>query len=181
MKIIAIGIANLTDARYFAAMGVDWIGFSMGANRPLSVEHIIAFADWVEGPRFFLDVRGKPDVRIAEILGDFEAAGLLIDHGTTLPHYGGKVIRALEQVSTNHDTTDILIYSFDQWQASIAGANNSHNAEEVWVNVQDTAEYLDLTGASDTISGIIISGGAEQKIGVKSYDELDELIERIRS
>ena len=67
MKIIANRVTNLTDARYFAAMGVDWIGFDMGTDSQLSIEHVIAFSDWVEGPQFYLDVRGRSEEQIADV------------------------------------------------------------------------------------------------------------------
>ncbi len=179
MKIIANEITNLTDARYFAAMGVDWIGFDMGLNSPLSIEHVMAFADWVEGPEFFLDVRGKSEDQIAEMLGNFQAAGLLIDEGVSLPHYAGKVIRAQEQGVSGNSPTDILICTIECWQERGQGSNLAE-AEEVWVVIDNVAEHDNLKAATDMISGIVVSGGDEQKVGLKSYDDLDELIEHIR-
>jgi len=179
VKIIAIGVANLTDARYFAAMGADWIGFSMGPDSPLSIEHVMAFADWVEGPEFFLDVRGRSEDQIAEMLGNFQAAGLLSDEGVALPHYAGKMITTYAHDDTNNDPTDILIYTHRQWLERTPDVY-SNVAEEEWVKACNKEEYQSLKRTTDMISGIVVSGGEEQKVGIKSYEDLDELIECIR-
>jgi phosphoribosylanthranilate isomerase len=183
VKIIANGIANLTDARYFAAMGVDWIGFDVRLDSPLSIEHVMAFADWVEGPQFFLDVRGRSDDQIAEILGSFLAEGLLTDKATSLTHYAGKIITVLEHESAGNsltDTlTDTLIYTQEQWQEGQAD-KQLDEAADVWIEIRNVTDYHILKGATNMISGIVLSGGNEEKVGVKSYDDLDELIDFIR-
>lgn len=180
MKIIANGIANLTDARYFAAMGVDWIGFNLGLNSPLTIEHVMAFANWVEGPKFFLDVRGRIETEIAEMLGNFQAAGLLSDARTSLQHYAGKTIGTLKNGDGVDSSTDTLIYTLEQWQQD-ATPGNSIVVEEVWVEISNVEEFENLKGSIEMISGIVVSGGDEQKVGIKSYDDLDELFEFVRS
>ena len=53
MKIKASSINNLTDARYFAAWNVEWLGFSLQAGssnytRPQDVKEI---KEWLVGPK----------------------------------------------------------------------------------------------------------------------------------
>ena len=93
MKTAALGVRNLTDARYFAAMNVDWIGFDMSVDSPLTMEHILAFSEWVEGPRLLLDVRGRTPDEIATFLGDFNAHALLVDNNAELSMYSGLVAK----------------------------------------------------------------------------------------
>jgi hypothetical protein len=179
MKIIANGITSLTDARYFAAMGVDWIGFDMGLHSPLSIEHVMTFADWLEGPQFFLDVRGRSEDQIAVMLGNFQAAGLLMDEGASLPHYAGMII-ATEYSDASDRLAHTLIYTHEEWQKEVA-QHTSIEADEVWVEIGSIAEYQMLQKGMDRISGIVVSGMDEQKIGVMSYDNLDKIIEVIRA
>jgi len=169
----------LTDARYFAAMGVDWIGFNMGIDNPLTIEHVKAFANWVEGPEFFLDVRGRAETEIAEMLGNFQVAGLLSDAGTPLTHYSGKTIGIFINGDGVDGLTDTLIYTHEQWEQHVTAAN-SVSAEEVWVEVHNVEDLENLKGSIEMITGIVVSGGAEQKVGMKSYDDLDELFEHVR-
>jgi len=51
-KVIVQNITNLTDARYFAAWGVDYLSFNMNAESEyyLPWEKISEIIEWVEGP-----------------------------------------------------------------------------------------------------------------------------------
>jgi len=50
-RVIAADITNLTDARYFAARGVDYLMFDMDK---IALNKIIEIKDWVEGPELIL-------------------------------------------------------------------------------------------------------------------------------
>ena len=45
-------ISNLTDARYFSAQGVEWLGFNLDENNPEAVSHpqFLAIREWISGP-----------------------------------------------------------------------------------------------------------------------------------
>lgn len=47
----AAGVTNLTDARYFAARGVDWLGLSLDTSQEdnLNIAAASAIKEWVEG------------------------------------------------------------------------------------------------------------------------------------
>lgn len=49
----AAGVTTLTDARYFAARGVDWLGLSLDSSQDdhLNVAAALAIKEWVEGVR----------------------------------------------------------------------------------------------------------------------------------
>ena len=46
-------ITNLTDARYFSAWEVEWLGFnlSQGEENAISPLQVAAMREWVEGPK----------------------------------------------------------------------------------------------------------------------------------
>ncbi len=54
MKIKAVGITNLTDARYFAAQGAEWMHFDFRITSPFYIESANAEAimNWVDGIDF---------------------------------------------------------------------------------------------------------------------------------
>ncbi len=183
MKIIANGITNLTDARYFAAMGVDWMGFDMGQDSPLTITQVVAFADWVEGPEFFLDVRNRTVDQIAEMLGNFPAAGLLLDKQVSLPHFAGKRILSLAPDDTPTAALDrmqdTLIVDEEQWR-QMGNTGIYDNADEIWLKIENVTQYQCLKAELYKLSGIVVSGGDEQKVGLKSYNDLDDLLNLIR-
>ncbi len=49
----ASNITNLTDARYFSALEVEWLGYHLekGAETYIEPQNIIAIKEWVEGPK----------------------------------------------------------------------------------------------------------------------------------
>lgn len=52
IKIKAGAISHLTDARYFAARDVSWLGFSLNATDPQAATNrqVAAIREWVDGP-----------------------------------------------------------------------------------------------------------------------------------
>ena len=53
IKVKASSIANLTDARYFAARGVEWLGFPLGGGGDgLDLATVKAMSEWVDGVVF---------------------------------------------------------------------------------------------------------------------------------
>ena len=54
MKIKAVGITNLTDARYFAAQGASWmhLDFRATSQNYIASENAAAIMSWVEGINF---------------------------------------------------------------------------------------------------------------------------------
>ncbi len=165
MKLIAIAINNLTDARYFAAAGCDWIGFDMSAESPLTVDHIAAFAEWVEGPKMFLDVTGR-DVYFTEALIEAIGPDGLLHDGNVPENFGGLKIEYFPAapdagaVVLQRSTTDLI-------------------AGEQWLMLQPgvSADALEL----ESIDALVISGSWEEKVGVKDYEQIDELVEIARS
>ena len=53
MKIKASSINNLTDARYFAAWNVEWLGFSLetGTSNYTTPQDVKEIKDWLVGPK----------------------------------------------------------------------------------------------------------------------------------
>jgi len=54
-------VTHLSDARYCAGMGVDFLGFPVGASGGLSPEQVKEIGGWISGPEFFLE----PDRELA--------------------------------------------------------------------------------------------------------------------
>jgi len=59
-KVIAAHVANLTDARYFAAWGVDYMSYDLeeGSDTFIGQEAIKEIIDWVEGPKYLGHITG---------------------------------------------------------------------------------------------------------------------------
>lgn len=64
-KIIATQISNLTDARYFAAQGVDFLLFDSSV---INIEKMIEIREWIEGPAILLAVQPGHVERLDEYI-----------------------------------------------------------------------------------------------------------------
>jgi len=186
MKIIATDIANLTDARYFAAWGVDMMCYTIdeGAEGSMTIAQVKEIVDWVEGPATGIKMTGLtiPDtfsdigVKVsAAILGPF------IDRAD-LPSKDVDMYRICTLTDISQDTNK-LILTLDTPVSKL-----SREQEEMIDTLTDSREvYIDGSfGAADLDKirslgavGIVLKGGEEEKVGFKSFDELDEVLEAI--
>jgi len=57
LKIKAGNISHLTDARYFAAYGIEWMGFNFKSSDPnkINIETAKTIIDWIEGPQIIVE------------------------------------------------------------------------------------------------------------------------------
>lgn len=68
-------VTNLTDARFFAAYGVDYIGFCFDPQDPsyISPEQAMAIAGWISGPRIVAEFAHQDAGNVANILSFMQA------------------------------------------------------------------------------------------------------------
>ena len=169
-KLIAQNITNLTDARYFAAWGVDYISFNTqsGSEFEISLEDIKEIADWIEGPKVLIESNSLEFDEIAD--------GYILDNiYSSLPISKESFFRtSLEEVQKSLPAGNYIIKLNSTEELETVRSLN----EGVISNIN---LYLDISDikltekASLGHHGLVIQGGEEEKAGVKSFDELDEL------
>jgi phosphoribosylanthranilate isomerase len=169
-QIIAQNITNLTDARYFAAWGVDYISFNTrsGSEFKISMEDIKEISDWVEGPKILIENDSLEFDEIADgfILGTIYSSlpqskecfyrTDLSELKKSLP--SGKYIIKLESESELKDLNELDPELLSELDLFVDISN---------IRLRDKSLIADY--------GIVIQGGEEEKAGVKSFDDLDEL------
>ena len=185
-KIIGRSITNLTDARYFAAWGADFIGFNAD-NLAVDIKMqatIKEMIDWIEGPNYvaeistlaipegFFDVffnMGFQSIALGPFTNiDFLPTGIDIfkhidiEQDQEFGKYENVIIGKSELGILNSD-----------YLALLEDLSNYHNVFIDINKIENSIEEL----AQLPIEGFSISGGEEEKVGLKSYDELDEIFE----
>lgn len=186
-KIIAADLQNLTDARYFAAWLVDYMSFNL-SDPTLDLPKIKEIMDWVEGPIFSAQYTGL------ENRSDIEAKleALSIDHLILGPYAKEELINSDWQVTKtillDEDLGEVIADRTYIVQSSKAFGDipqekksklselcNSHNIYlDCDFKPTEIQEILNLG-----ITGLVLRGGEEEKVGVKSYDDLDEILEAL--
>ena len=184
-------ITHLTDARYFAAMGVDWISMKLDAD-PKSFMRWHSIRDWVEGVKLLAEPASGDEELLARVIIDAKPDGILLPEGVEF-----EVPEGIVRFKVGMDFSDPLPY-FDELSTSpIEGAMilagplppeegamiYSDFPEEgvmVFLEAEWTLEKIQEVLSSGYRGGFCFYGGQEDAIGVRDYEEMDEMIEAIR-
>lgn len=192
-KVIASSINNLTDARYFAGWMVDYIIFHTDPSHPFytNPQEIGTFQSWVEGPQYFFELADEQFEQLEKMLVD------LGGHGVSLPYEKRSLVASYDVQAMTHMSLPTLQQSLE------SGALESLDSLVVIEKVKDIYQVIevlkglkrnyDYSGEiyvelppnsisedwvlSPEIDGFLMHGSPEEKVGFKSFDELDEIFE----
>ncbi len=182
-------VNNLTDARYFAAAGVDYLGFccNPGTEKYCTISKINEIRQWVEGPEFVLEFDGwQPETDIHHMIRD--GLGQLVHFGafaTYQDDFGVPVFKdfILENLSlTDFSGVDYPVLrsqkKFDQMDSDeIASLRNLAGEKTIFLDIPFEISELEGLIAAFPGFGLILRGGEEEKTGFKSFDDLDRVFE----
>lgn len=178
LPVLARHIQHLTDARYFAALEVEYIAFNLDEGSPSYVEplQLHAIIDWIEGPTIVIENPGAETFAVDTktlLAFPFEPDDNQDAYFIELP---------LSALAQNHlPKAHAYILKIEAW-------NDLLDAD--WTQIYQLAEFgklfveTDLNAAlinylldNHPTVGIVLSGSQEEKTGIKSYEELDEILE----
>ncbi|TXB62021.1 phosphoribosylanthranilate isomerase [Phaeodactylibacter luteus] len=206
-KIKASSITNLTDARYFAAWEAEWLGFNLdpGTENYVSPATVQAMKEWVDGVKIVGEFNQQ---EARDILTSVDILGLdAVQLGTfasleTLQALHAKEVPVLQelvveewsdlsalatQMEARSGLAAYFLLDFAKNGLSWAAAKSNVLAElrqlaedfPLLLNLpfpaSEVEEVLEQTGAA----GFSVQGGEEEKVGFKSFDELDDLFEAL--
>jgi phosphoribosylanthranilate isomerase len=200
-------IGNLTDARYFSAWGVDWLGFSLDTENPAYIgpTQISAMREWLSGPGIVAEMGPFSEAELlqqaVEIL---KPDALQIGQFTALQAVktlGGSLTIIKEQIPDSLDQLADLEFEWREWAgtADFFLLNLEKNGFS-WTTLKNDPKkmstlknlcanfqvMLSLDFQSEELSqiidslkpyGLAVKGGEEEKVGMKSFDELDAFFE----
>lgn len=208
-KIYAGPVTNLTDARYFAAWDVAWMSFNLSPDEDsfLPINQVQAIKEWVEGPAMVGEFNLHSAEEIQKLAVDLQLDAIkvgmnteldtLLELDTELPLFK-EIIVAKETTCEHLETllsdfapkTSYFILNFAQ--AGWTYTELQEARELNWAYLDKLSQHypiifnlgfgaepiLDLLENSEA-AGIQVTGGAEEKVGYKSFDELDEIFEAL--
>lgn len=148
-RVIAANITNLTDARYFAARGVDYLMFDVSQ---MSIDSIVEIKDWVEGPKHI--------VQLTEATLTLVEEAILKVTPAVITSNSSDVLRELQHYSAHVEVAPYIDQKITIGEVSYHSLQNLNQLKELEHEV-----------------GIIISGGEEEEVGMKNFDFLDELLD----
>lgn len=170
-KILVQNITNLTDARYFAAWGVDYLSFNMVPDSEyfLQWEKISEIINWVEGPLSLVETNAL------EFLEGVDGH-ILSSMYSSLPLNKEAFFRIpMSELKKGLPAGNYISKINTPAQiAELSAVTNHAEGCNIYLDICDyNIEELDKLPDN----GIVIQGGEEEKVGVKSFEELDVLYE----
>lgn len=169
-NVIAQNITNLTDARYFAAWGVRYLSFNLINDSAyfLAWEKIQEIIEWVEGPKTLIEANA------IEFLEGIDGH-ILSNIYSSLPLNKESFFRtSMQEVKSGLTKGNYIVKIEDKDLEALSSLDYSQESVELFLDISDVS-LSTIKQLPDF--GFVIQGGEEEKLGVKSYDDLDELFE----
>jgi phosphoribosylanthranilate isomerase len=184
-KLYITGVTNLSDARYFAAMGADYLGFV--ASEYVDSTVINEMIDWVEGPQFIAELDGLEwNEDLIELIESLKINGLSYPSFWQDGFMNGKGV-AFSKINVNsaiNSDTDYFILHQDKSVHQLSKQEISElqvmcNSRLIYLDLPFEAKDIDSILETFKIEGLVLRGGNEVKVGLKSFDELDEIFDHL--
>ncbi len=168
-------ITSLSEARYCAGMGVQFLGFQPTVVDLKTYQDIIG---WVLGPAFFLDISEVET--IPSNLGEYACDYLLLrdDQTDQLPSsIDSKLLikRALTHTRFGELPAKAEFILIENWTVDSLRVSASNSI----ATVTDSSQLASLL--TIPIAGILLQGSTEDKPGLMEYDHLSEVLEMLEA
>lgn len=164
------GINNLSDARYCAGMGVEYLCFEIDPQNEnfLSTEKIVEIKNWLVGVSFGIRITQNTNVS-DEILETISPDFILTDTKTAedleipIPIF-------VEDSKLSFDSEGVIFTNVEV--ENFKNISSSSFVENNWT-IDKINELLD----SDYDFGIVLQGGKESRPGFSDYGDLMDILE----
>jgi phosphoribosylanthranilate isomerase len=181
-------ITNLSDARYCAGMGVDMLGFRViqGDVDYLSPERFKELRGWFTGPTVVAEAYGiKSSDEVIGIIQNYQpdfieisVADLKNINSTTLPIILSGTPNELDGIKSYSDLPNIEYVLFTQVPSKETLAQ-FHASYKILIAISEESD-LEILDANETlVTGISLHGSPEEKPGLKNYDVLADVLEKL--
>ena len=194
LKVKVGGINNLSDARYCAGMGVEFLGFNIDpeSQEALSPELFDAITGWVSGVEIVGEVQSSlfPDTDTYNVTYvQLSDPGLI----ETALQKGVKVILSIDLDRLDTANVEYVLNNYKDRVAFYLFTRDDERAlssdETKWIG-QLSDEYNIMIGAGTNsdqletlmdmgIKAIAIYGSNEERPGFKTYDEMADILEAL--
>lgn len=180
-KVKAGNITNLSDARYCAGMGVDWLSFPSDAVNPTTFKEITA---WVTGPEYVLEISGTASI---ESIGQYPVTTLEISSDQLNLIDRWPVMQWMIRISISEwdkkksellrftDKIRYLVIDLDRYDEQ--AISDIASCFRILINQSDSYSLEDLL--SLPAEGINVAGEHELKPGLKDYEKLSTILEEL--
>ncbi|MBL7814450.1 MAG: hypothetical protein JNL70_05545 [Saprospiraceae bacterium] len=208
IKVKASQITNLTDARYFAAKEVEWLSFNFqeGTENYIDPMRARAMFEWVQGPHIVGEFDGLAAAEINFYTEGYQLSHIQVGQMTTAETIFELkatsiiqeiIVEAFTNVDILRGMMQPLIATVEAFQLNFERNNLPFSSlldENSMIMYQDMKDLctefnviLAIDFPADSLDavlalnpyGLSVRGGEEEKVGVKSFDQLDDILDRL--
>jgi phosphoribosylanthranilate isomerase len=199
-KVKVSNITNLSDARYCSGMGVDLLGFPVSSGTlDDDLKLLKDISSWVSGPLLVMDLTPDPSPEGEGNLFSGELVSIISDYNVSFIEVHVSILESLYL----KESPLIVRMEFEEWpQWKNKLHNSAHSIEYILLTssanaipsrklLEEISEEFDVLLGSgideDTIGeilklpikGIALTGGHEEKPGMKEYSSLADVLEKL--
>jgi len=207
-KVKASQVTNLTDGRYFAAWEVEWIGFNLelGTDSYVDPKKLKEIRDWLEGPKYVGEFGLSAATTIRETAEFLSLDAIQLNHFADIETVKSlsdipiiKEVLILKEadnagllatLKTFDASVDTFLLDFTKsgisWEEVQAGTYLDYEIlktacanHKVILSVDYSEENVNTILETLAPFGINLTGGEEEKVGFKNFEDIDEIIEAI--
>lgn len=183
-KVKAASITNLSDARYCAGMGVDWIGFPVAQVNPIMFSEITG---WLSGPQWVVELSSQPWGELgAYPTSVWQCLLADLDKALELP---GKIMVQVDvqdwpdakvNLLSSADRIEVIIINkFSGISESDKNSVDSISKHFVVLIDMNQAGYELAEILTWNVAGIQLHGSYEERPGLKDYAQLADVLEKL--
>ncbi len=177
--ILIRNISHLTDARYFAAMGVDWMSMVLSDDQA-SFSKWHTLRDWISGVQLAAEIPDADETLMAKTIIDVKPEGIILDNLDQVHLTGGlKVFLLADGDASQKENalyTQIIQYSDVEIENLL-----QLNPQLVFLEANWTNDMIMELKGKNYRGGFCFAGESETAVGVRDYSEMDEIIGLIRN
>jgi phosphoribosylanthranilate isomerase len=184
-KVKAGSVSSLSDARYFAGMGVDWLGFDIDPDSPhyVSPELYQSLAGWVTGPKRVVELPALSKIDFKNILEIYSPDAWEVDalqlqavkSNTNLPVFVRVDLDKTQVSPESLIVADLIIVTTGQPLQKKEIVTSLSKVADVFLSIEshdlDAKSLLTIL----PLAGICLKGSPETKVGLKDYNFADLL------
>lgn len=176
LPVIARQISHLTDARYFAALEVDYMTYDLGSSED-AIDEVTyhGIAEWVEGPKTLIE--NPPHRNFEKEVGYVFGYPLQPENDSTFIEMSISQLKELE----SHPKGNYIILLDDKEYpgAALLTALSKYQGSAQFFFQSDVylTPFIQFLLDEYPMMGIVFCGSKEEKTGMKSYEALDDVIE----
>lgn len=180
-------VNNLSDARYCAGMGVDVLGIS----NEISVQEYMAITGWITGVDICLDIYKNED-NLLDLVNELKPAYIetsSLEHLSILKETGVKLIYRVE--AEDYDSIYEKCVEASAYALHVSVSNVHLSPDQLISLSHKFSVILNVDGYTTTHieelcnrvapALIALNGGHETAPGLKSFDEMAEVLEYLES